>query len=169
MMESRPTRASYSELSELALPNDSNGLDAVLGGKIMHLVDIAGAIAAARHCRTFVVTASFDHMDFRQPVYIGNLICLRAAVNRAFRTSMEVGVKVFAEDLQTAEVRHVGSAYLTFVAIDRQHQKMPVPAVVPETPEEKRRYEEAGERRAYRLSRRGGGAPEMPTGKPLDL
>ncbi len=153
-MEGKFVRESYSELSELALPNDANGLNTLLGGKIMHLVDIAGALAAARHSRCFCVTAAFDHMDFREPVYIGNLVVLRAAVNRAFRTSMEVGVKVFAEDLRTAEVRHVASAYLTFVAVDRERKPVPVPPVTPESEEEKRRYEEAGERRAYRLSKR---------------
>jgi len=150
-LEGKPVRVSYSELSELALPNDSNGLDTVLGGKIMHLVDIAGALAASRHCRTFAVTASFDHMDFLEPVHIGNLIVLRAAVNRAFRTSMEAGVKVFAEDLRSGEVRHVASAYLTFVAVDENRRPTPVPPAIPETAEEKRRYEQAAERRAWRL------------------
>jgi acyl-CoA hydrolase len=153
-MEGKPVRESRSVLSELALPNDANGIGAVLGGKIMHLVDIAGAIAAARHCRRFVVTASFDHMDFLHPVHIGQLIVLRASVNRAFRTSMEVGVKVFAEDLRKGEVRHVASAYLTFVALDEERRPIPVPPVVAETEEEKRRFEQAGARRDYRLAHR---------------
>jgi acyl-CoA hydrolase len=153
-MEGKPVRESRSVLSELALPNDANGLGAVLGGKIMHLVDIAGAIAAARHSRRFVVTASFDHMDFRQPVHIGQLIILRASVNRAFRTSMEVGVKVFAEDLRSSEKRHVASAYLTFVALDDERRPVPVPSVLPETEDEQRRFEQAGARRAYRLAHR---------------
>lgn len=153
-MEGKPVGESRSVLSELALPNDANGIGAVLGGKIMHLVDIAGAIAAARHCRRFVVTASFDHMDFLQPVHIGQLIVLRASVNRAFRTSMEVGVKVFAEDLRRGEVRHVASAYLTFVALDEERRPSAVPPVVPETEEEKRRFEQAGARRDYRLAHR---------------
>ncbi|HUG80203.1 MAG TPA: acyl-CoA thioesterase [Bryobacterales bacterium] len=153
-MEGKPVSESYSELSELALPNDANGLNTLLGGKIMHLVDIAGAIAAARHSRSFCVTAAFDHMDFRKPVPIGNLLVLRAAVNRVFRTSMEVGVKVFAEDLRAAEIHHVASAYLTFVAVGAGRETVPVPPVIPESDEEKRRYEEAAERRVYRLSRR---------------
>ncbi|MDA1314411.1 MAG: acyl-CoA thioesterase [Acidobacteria bacterium] len=153
-MEGKTVNESYSELSELALPNDANGLNTLLGGKIMHLVDIAGAIAAARHSRCFCVTAAFDHMDFREPVYIGNLLVLRAAVNRVFRTSMEVGVKVFAEDLRAANVRHVASAYLTFVAVGANREALPVPPVIPESDVEKRRYEEAAERRAYRLARR---------------
>jgi acyl-CoA hydrolase len=147
----KTVKESQAVLAELALPNDANGLDTLLGGKIMHLVDIAGAIAASRHARQFAVTASIDHMDFREPVRIGNLVTLRASVNRAFRTSMEVGVKVFAENLQTAQTRHVGSAYLTFVAVDRNRTPIPVPPIIPETDEERRRFEEAGERRAYRL------------------
>lgn len=153
-MEGKPVSNSYSELSELALPNDSNALKTLLGGKIMHLVDVAGALAASRHSRCFVVTASFDHMDFVAPVYIGNLVVLHAAVNRAFRTSMEIGVKVFAEDLRTAEVRHVASAYLTFVAVDGERKPVAVAPAIPSSEEETRRYEEAGERRKYRLSRR---------------
>jgi acyl-CoA hydrolase len=129
-------------------------LGTLLGGKIMHLVDVAGAIAAARHSRGFVVTASFDHMDFLEPVAIGELVILRAAVNRAFRSSMEVGVKVFAENLLTSESRHVASAYLTFVAVGKDRKPIPVPPVIAETAEEQRRYEEAGHRRAYRLAHR---------------
>ena len=151
-MDGKPVQASYSDLSELALPNDANSLGTLLGGKIMHLVDIAGALAAVRHSRHFVVTASFDHMDFLEPVFIGELVVLRAAVNRAFRTSMEVGVKVSAENLQSGEVRHVASAYLTFVAVDKNRKPLQVPPAVPETDDEKRRYEQAGERRAYRLT-----------------
>ena len=151
-MEGRSVAESQSTLSELALPNDANGLGTLLGGKIMHLVDIAGAIAANRHSRQFVVTAAFDHMDFLEPVMIGQLVTLHASVNRAFRTSMEVGVKVFAEDLRSAVTRHVASAYLTFVALDEQRKPLPVPPVVPETEDEKRRYQEAGQRREYRLA-----------------
>ena len=154
-MEPKPVKASQSLLSELALPNDVNGLGTLLGGKIMHLVDIAGAVAASRHSRQFVVTASFDHMDFVQPVYVGDLIVLRASVNRAFNTSMEVGVKVHAENMQAAdELRHVASAYLTFVALDAERRPVPVPRLIPETDDERRRYDEAGERRAYRLAHR---------------
>ena len=153
-MEGKPVRASQSTLSELALPNDANGLGTLLGGKLMHLVDIAGALAAARHSRQFVVTASMDHMDFREPVMIGELVVLRASVNRAFRTSMEVGVKVWAENMRTAYNRHVASAYLTFVALDKDRNSIPVPPLEPETDEEKRRYAEAGERREYRLTNR---------------
>jgi acyl-CoA hydrolase len=152
----RPVRESASEYAELALPNDANGLGHVLGGKVMHLVDLAGALASMRHCRCPVVTASVDHMSFLHPAHIGQLIILHASVNRVFRTSMEVGVKVEVEDLMTGERRHTSSAYLTFVAIDGNHKGVPVPPVIPETPEEKRRYDEAGQRRNYRLELRQG-------------
>ena len=150
-------RESVSEYSELALPNDANGLGNVLGGKVMHLVDLAAALAALRHARCPVVTASVDHMNFLHPVRIGQLILLRSSVNRVFRTSMEIGVKVFVEDLQTGAVRHTSSAYLTFVALDASGNRVPVPPVIPETEEEKRRYEEAAQRREYRLEMRSKG------------
>ncbi len=147
----RPVSESASEYSELALPNDANPLGDLLGGRVMHLVDMAGALAAMRHSRRPVVTASIDHMSFLHPVKIGQLLVLRSSVNRAFRTSMEVGVKVMVEDLQTGEVRHTSSAYLTFVALDEEGRPAPVPPVIPETPDQIRRYEEAGRRREYRL------------------
>src|SRR5262245_3495098 len=100
-MEGKPVRESISEYSEWALPNDANGLGNVLGGKVMHLVDLAGALAAVRHARRAAVTASVDSMHFLHPVRIGQLIVLRSSVNRVFRTWMEVGVKVEAEDLAT--------------------------------------------------------------------
>lgn len=153
-MEGKPVRESRSEYCELALPNDANGLGNLLGGKVMHLVDLAGAMAAMRHARTVVVTASVDHMNFILPVKIGQWVRLRSCVNRAFHTSMEVGVKVFVEDLIRAEMRHVSSAYLTFVAIDREGNRLPVPQAIPETEEEQRRFEQAGQRRQYRLELR---------------
>jgi acyl-CoA hydrolase len=153
-MEGRPVRASVSEYAEMALPNDTNAIGTLLGGKVMHLVDLAGAMAAMRHARCTVVTASVDNMTFLHPIRVGQMVLLRSSVNRVFHTSMEVGVKVFVEDLITGEVRHTSSAYLTFVAIDGQGRRVPIPPVIPETPEEKRRYEEAGQRRAQRLLRK---------------
>jgi acyl-CoA hydrolase len=153
-MTGRFVRESESDYSELALPNDANTFGNLLGGRIMHLVDLAGAIAAMRHCRNPVVTASVDHMNFIHPVRIGQLVRLRASVNRAFRTSMELGVKVWVEDLVTGAEQHVSSAYLTFVSIDANGEGVPVPPVIPETDDEKRRYEEAGARREYRLAHR---------------
>src|SRR6201982_3961458 len=104
-MQGKPVRESQSEYSELALPNDANILGNLLGGKVMHLVDLAGALAALRHARCPVVTASVDHMNFLHPIKIGELVLLRSSVNRVFRTSMEVGVKVSVEDLTTGAVR----------------------------------------------------------------
>lgn len=147
----RPVRESASEYSEFALPNDANTLGDLLGGRVMHLVDLAGALAAVRHSRRPVVTASVDHLTFLHPVRIGQLLVLKSSVNRAFRTSMEVGVRVTVEDLKTGELRHTSSAYLTFVALDDDGKPVGVPPVIPETDEEKRRYQEAGERRRYRL------------------
>jgi acyl-CoA hydrolase len=153
-MEGRPVKASISEYAEMALPNDTNAIGTLLGGKVMHLVDLAGAMAAMRHARCTVVTASVDNMTFLHPIRVGQMVLLRSSVNRVFHTSMEVGVKVFVEDLITGEVRHTSSAYLTFVAIDAEGRRVPVPPVIPETPEEKRRYEEAGLRRQQRLLRK---------------
>jgi acyl-CoA hydrolase len=153
-MEGRPVRESVSEYSELALPNDANSFGNVLGGKVMHLVDLAAAIAALRHARQPVVTASVDNLHFLHPVRIGELMIVRASVNRVFRSSMEVGVKVMTENLLTGMQRHTCSAYLTFVALDAERRAIQVPAVIAETDEEKRRFEQAGERRAYRLATR---------------
>lgn len=150
----RPVRESVSEYSEIALPNDANPLGNLLGGRVMHLVDLAGAIAAARHSRMPIVTASVDYMTFLHPVHIGQLVMLKSQVNRVFRTSMEVGVKVWVEDLRTGDRRHTSSAYLTFVALGPNNQRVPVPPVIPETEEEIRRYEEAGARREWRLAQR---------------
>jgi acyl-CoA hydrolase len=152
--QGRYVSESISEYSELALPNDANSLGNLLGGKIMHLVDLAAAIAAMRHARNVVVTASMDHMDFLHPVKLGQLVRLKASVNRAFRTSMEVGVKVWMEDPVKGTVQHVSSAYLTFVAINPEGKAVPVPPVIPETPDEIRRFADAGARREYRLAQR---------------
>ncbi len=120
----------------------------------MHLVDLAAAMAALRHARKPVVTASVDSLHFIHPVRIGQLIVLRSSVNRVFHSSMEVGVHVETETLLTGEKLHTCSAYLTFVALDENRKPAPVPPVIPETEEEKRRFREAGERREYRLALR---------------
>jgi acyl-CoA hydrolase len=153
-MTGKFVRESMSSYSELALPNDANSFGNLLGGKIMHLADLAGAIAAMRHAGNGVVTASIDQMQFIHPVKIGQLVRLQASVNRVFRTSMEVGVRVLMEDLVSGTIQHVSSAYLTFVAIDAQGNGVEVRPVIPETEEEKRRYEAAGARREYRLAQR---------------
>jgi acyl-CoA hydrolase len=146
-----PVRESKSEYSELAMPNDANPLGSLFGGKVMALVDLAGSIAAARHARCPVVTASVDNMNFLFPVRIGELVTCYSQVNRVFKTSMEVGVKVTVENLRTGEVRHTSSAYLTFVALGPDGSRVPIRPVIPETDEEIRRYHEAMRRREFRL------------------
>ena len=153
-MDGKPVKNSISEYIELALPTDANTLGNVLGGKVMHLVDLAAAMAALRHARRPVVTASVDSLHFLHPVHIGELIMLRSSVNRVFRSSMEVGVKVETENLMTGERVHTCSAYLTFVALGEDHKATPIPPVIPESDDEKRRYQGAGERREYRLAMR---------------
>lgn len=146
----RPVRDSQSEMTEIVLPNDANPLVALLGGRLMHWIDLAGAMAAHRHSRNHVVTASVDHIDFLVPVRVGDLVIARSSVNRVFHTSMEVGVKVFVENYITDTAQHVASAYLTFVAIDGKGNHVKVAAVVPETDEQRRRYDDAGRRREIR-------------------
>jgi acyl-CoA hydrolase len=153
-MQGKPVRESISEYAELALPTDANGLGNVLGGKVMHLVDLTGALAAMRHTRRPTVTAAVDSLVFLHPGHIGDLITLRSSVNRVFHTSLEVGVTVETENLMTGEKVHTCSAYLTFVALDENGKATPIPPVIPETETEKRRYREAGERREYRLAKR---------------
>src|SRR5260370_4127502 len=148
-MEGKPVRESVSEYSELALPNDTNGLGNVLGGKVMHLVDLAAAMAGLRHARRPVVTASVDSLHFIHPVRIGQLIVLRSSVNRVFHTSMEIGVQVETENILTGDTLHTCSAYLTFVALDENKRPTAAPPGIPETAEAKRRYEQAGARREY--------------------
>jgi acyl-CoA hydrolase len=150
----RTVRETQSEFSELCLPSHANTLGTMLGGHVMHLVDLCGAIAAIRHARHPVVTAAVDQMTFLHPVHLGELVLLRSQVNRVFRTSMEVGVKVWVENLVSGELRHTSSAYLTFVALDKTGQRVVLAPIVPETKEEERRYTEAAERRAYRLASR---------------
>src|ERR1022692_3456382 len=160
LMRPRPVRESASEMTDIVLPSDANVLNALLGGRLMHWIDLAGAMAAHRHSRQRVVTASIDHMDFLVPVRVGDLVILRSSVNRVFHTSMEVGVKVWVENYRSDEKQHVSSAYLTFVAIDAAGNKVAVPPVVPETEDEKRRYDGAARRREIRRAesaRRTGG------------
>jgi acyl-CoA hydrolase len=128
---------------ELVLPNDTNQLGVLLGGRLMHWIDLAGALAAHRHSHQHAVTASMDHIDFLAPVNMGDFVVLKSSVNRTFNTSMAVGVKAFAENYTTGTRQHVASAYLTFVAIDFQKKRVQVPPVIPETEEEKRRYDDA--------------------------
>jgi acyl-CoA hydrolase len=148
----RTVASSQSEMTEIVLPNDTNILGNLLGGRLLHFIDMTGAMAAYRHARTYMVTASMDHIDFIRPVHLGDLVILRSSVNRAFTTSMEVGVKVWTEDPQTGELLHVASAFLVFVAVDKTGRSVRVPQVIPETPEEQRHYADALLRREHRIA-----------------
>ncbi len=150
ILTSRPVRDSQSEMAEIVLPNDANPLGALLGGRLMHWIDLGGAMAAHRHSRSYAVTASVDHIDFLVPVRVGDLVILRSSVNRVFHTSMEVGVKVFVENYLADTAQHVASAYLTFVAVDAKGNHLKVAPVSPETDEQRRRYDDAGRRRESR-------------------
>lgn len=141
---------SQSEMTEIILPNDANVLGNLLGGRLMHFIDIVGAMAAYRHSRAHVVTAAMDHIDFLQPVHVGDLLTLKSSVNRAFSTSMEVGVKAWVENTQTGVMLHVASAYLVFVAIDQNGRRVHVPELKPVTADEQRRYADALLRRQHR-------------------
>ena len=146
----RPVSDSQSERSEIIFPGDTNALGNLFGGRLMQFIDLTGAMAASRHARAVTVTASMDHLDFVAPVKVGDLLILKASVNRAYRTSMEVGVKCMVEDIREQKLRHVSSAYLTFVAMDTDGKLLPVPQVLPETAHQKRRFEDAGRRREMR-------------------
>ena len=151
MPQPRTVASSQSEMTELILPNDTNTLGNLLGGRLMHFIDMTGAMAAYRHSRTNVVTAAMDHIDFIRPVHLGDLLTLKSSVNRAFTSSMEVGVKVWAENTRTGETEHVASAYLVFVAVDKNGQRVKqIPPLEPQTPDELRRYEDALRRREHR-------------------
>ena len=148
------------EMAEIVLPNDTNPLGTMLGGKVMHLIEIAGAIAAHRHSRRYVVTASVDNLEFQYPLRTGQVILLKAHVTRAFQTSMEVEVRVFLEDTLTGKKKQTSSAFLTYVALDDRGHPTEVPPLLPRTAEEKRRYEEARLRRRRRLSLRNRHRPD---------
>jgi acyl-CoA hydrolase len=149
-LAARTVASSQSEMTEIIMPNDTNTLGNLLGGRLMHFIDLTGALAAYRHSHTNIVTASMDHIDFIQPVHVGDLLILKSSVNRAFTTSLEVGVKVWVENTQTGQTHHAASAYLVFVAIDREGKRLKVPPLLPETPDEQRRYADAQLRRQHR-------------------
>ena len=133
------------------MPMDANVVGNVFGGAILRLIDEVGSIVALKHARSNIVTASMDRMDFYSPVYIGDMLRLIASINFVHRTSMEVGVRVEAENPLTGEVRHTGTCFLTYVALDSSRKPIPVPRLEPETEDEKRRWEQAMERRQVRL------------------
>ena len=149
-----PVSQSIVTMTELVLPSHTNALDSVFGGVIMSWIDIAAAISAQRHSRTAVVTASIDDLHFIQPVYKGWIVNLKASVNFVSRSSMEVGVRVDAENPVEGRMFHTASAYLTFVALDSHGKPIPIAPLIAETPEEKRRFKAAEQRRKWRLERR---------------
>jgi acyl-CoA hydrolase len=147
----KTVRNSAVEMTEIVLPSHTNALGSIFGGQLMAWIDIAGAIASSRHARGVCVTASIDALQFVAPIKLGQYVRIRACVNYTGHTSMEVGARLEAEDPFTGACVHVATAYMTFVAIDDQGRPRPVPQVVPETAEEKRRYQDAELRRAARL------------------
>ena len=154
-LKGKSVDVSRSEMAEVVLPAQTNALGKLLGGHVMHLVDIAGALAAYRHSNSYVVTASVDYIDFRNAVNLGEIVILKAQINRVFHTSMEVGVEVYSENPLTSERKHTTTAYVTYVAIDENTRRpKPVPPLVVKTAEEKRRYREAAGRRKVRLALR---------------
>lgn len=158
-MQPKSPSASYTEMVQAVLPNDANPLGFMLGGSVMHLVDIAGAIASHRHARQRVVTAAVDGLQFLHPIKVGDFIILQARVTAVFRTSMEVEVHVFSESALTGERLLTSRAYLTFVAIDEAGCRVRVPELLLETDEDRRRAEAAQTRRAARLAARQAAQP----------
>ncbi len=150
-MESRKVSDSKVEIAQVMMPEHSNASGNVHGGYILKMVDQAGAIVAARHTHCNIVTASLDRMDFISPVYVGNLVFAKASINFVSNTSMEIGIRIEAECLRTGTHTHVGSAYLTFVALGKNDKPTMVPKLILETEHEKRRCEEAKKRRELRL------------------
>ena len=153
-MDPRPASASRSELIRWMSIHDANSAGFVHGGTVMRMCDEAAGIAAIRHCQQRVVTAGMDRMTFTEPVYVGELLRCQASVNAAWNTSMEVGVRVEAENAVTGEVRHTSTAYLTMVAVDEKGKPAPVSPVQLEGPDEERRQREAEVRRRNRLTER---------------
>jgi len=153
-MEEKTVAETQVEIAQVMMPEHANPAGNVHGGYILKLVDQAGAIVAARHTHTNVVTASVDRMDFLSPAYIGNVVFAKASINYVANTSMEIGVRIEAECLTTGTHTHIGSAYLTYVALDENDKPIGIPNVIPETEEQKRRYKEAIERREKRIRKR---------------
>jgi acyl-CoA hydrolase len=154
-LKGKPVSASASEMAEVVLPAQTNVLGKLLGGHVMHMVDIVAAMAASRHSNSYVVTASVDYIDFQNAVSLGEIVMLKAQVNRVFTTSMEIGVEVFSENLLTGERKRTTTAYVTFVALD-EHTKQPKAAtpLIVRTADEKKRWRDALGRRKIRLAHR---------------
>lgn len=143
------------EMTELILPNDTNILGNLLGGRLMHWIDVAGAMAASRHSNKVVATVALDSLDFRHPTRMGELMILKAKLTWVGRTSMEVTVKAYAENIESGNIIMTNKAYITFVALDKNSEPAVVPELIPETDEEKKDFAQARKRREDRLKRRG--------------
>lgn len=152
--KAKKVSASIVTMTELVLPNHTNQLGNLLGGQLMHWIDICAALSAAKHSQRICVTASVDRIDFHHPIRLGNAVTILASVNRTFKTSMEVGVKVFAENFAEGTHIHTNSAYLTFVGVDENTRPVATIEIVPETEDEKRRFDAALQRRKTRLEKR---------------
>lgn len=162
-MKPKYCKDSLSILNEIVLPNDTNTLGKLMGGRLMHKMDIVAAIAAQKHTNRVAVTASVDSLDFKSSISLGEVVCIKAFVTRAFNSSMEVYIEVTAENIQTGEKRLSNRAFMTFVAIDQNGRPIPVNPVIPESEEEKDLYESALQRRELRLLFAGKISPEQAT------
>jgi len=154
MKKQKKVSDSQVTMTELVLPNHTNQLGNLLGGQLMHWIDICAALSAAKHNHRICVTASVDRIDFHHPIKLGDAVTLLSSVNRVFATSMEVGVKVFAQSFKEGIKKHTNSAYLTFVSVDEYSKPVKAIEAKPQTNEEKRRYKEALRRRENRLKKR---------------
>lgn len=150
-MESKPVKNSFTIMTELVLPNDTNSLGNLMGGNLLRWMDIASSVSAMKHCGTQVVTAAVDNVSFREPIRLSDVVCIEAQVTRAFNTSMEIYMEVFRESLRTKGRKKSNAAYYTFVSLDGEGNPQAVPEVVPETEKEKERFEGALRRRELRL------------------
>lgn len=151
MKKKKPSSASLVNMTELVLPNDTNTLNNLMGGRMMHWMDICAAISAQKHSNRIVVTASVDNVSFKEPIKLGDVVTLRSFVTRSFNSSMEVHIEVHAENVPSAKKVKTNEAFFTFVAVDQGGNPIDVPEVTPETEEEKSYYDSALRRRQLRL------------------
>ena len=151
MTQSKTPANSLTIMNEIVLPNDTNTLNNLMGGRLLHWMDIASAIAAQKHCNSIVVTAAVDTVSFKEPIKLGDVVNIKAWVTRSFNTSMEVFIEVWAENIPRGEKIKCNDAYYTFVALDSRNKPIKVPELKPQTPEEVEKYEGALRRRQLRL------------------
>lgn len=151
MVKSKTVNESEATMTEMVLPNDTNTLNNLMGGKLMHWMDVVAAIAAQRHSNSLVVTASVDSISFNHPIALGNVVTLKAVTTRAFNTSMEIFIEVYAEDIPADKKEKTHQAFFTFVAVDQAGKPVKVPELVPSTPQEQELFEDALRRRQLRL------------------